>query len=93
MAEGEEHEEGGAESMNRRKWISISALALALSITITIISAPAKIARARESIRAENAKVIRQATEIYTADKGHAPGSLDDLVQSGYLKSIPEDPR
>jgi general secretion pathway protein G len=79
--------------MNRRKWISISALALALSITITIISAPAKIARARESIRAENAKVIRQATEIYTADKGHPSGSLDDLVQSGYLKSIPEDPR
>jgi general secretion pathway protein G len=81
--------------MNRRIWITISALALAsaVALSITIISAPAKIARARESIRAENAKVIRQATEIYTADKGHAPGSVDDLVKSGYLKSIPEDPR
>lgn len=83
--------------MNRRIWITISALALtftaALSITVTILSAPAKIARARESIRAENAKVIRQATEIYTADKGHGPDSLNDLVKSGYLKSIPEEPR
>jgi len=70
--------------MKRRIWITISALALAsaVALSITIISAPAKIARARESIRAENAKVIRQATEIYTADKGHAPGSVDDLVKS-----------
>jgi general secretion pathway protein G len=88
------------EQAQRRKaelWITISALALALavalSITVTIISAPARIARARESIRAEHAKAIRQATEIYTADKGHGPDSLNDLVKSGYLKSIPEDPR
>jgi flagellar basal body-associated protein FliL len=75
------------EQAQRRKaelWITISALALALavalSITVTIISAPARIARARESIRAEHAK-------------GHGPDSLNDLVKSGYLKSIPEDPR
>jgi general secretion pathway protein G len=83
--------------MNRRTWIMVATLAfafaLALPTTIAIISAPAKIARARVTIRAENAKVIRDATETYTIEKGHAPDSLNDLVKSGYLKSIPKGPR
>jgi general secretion pathway protein G len=35
---------------------------------------------------------VRGAIDSYTVDKEKAPQSLDDLVQSGYLKSIPNDP-
>ncbi len=36
--------------------------------------------------------MMRAAIDSYTMDKQKAPQSLDDLVQEGYLKSIPEDP-
>jgi general secretion pathway protein G len=35
---------------------------------------------------------MRSAIDSYTMDKQKAPQSLDDLVQEGYLKVIPEDP-
>jgi general secretion pathway protein G len=35
---------------------------------------------------------MRTAIDSYTMDKQQAPQSLDDLVQAGYLRSIPEDP-
>ncbi len=35
---------------------------------------------------------MRTAIDTYTVDKEKAPQSLDDLVQAGYLKSIPIDP-
>jgi general secretion pathway protein G len=36
--------------------------------------------------------VLRGSIDAYTADKEKAPQSLDDLVQSGYLKKLPVDP-
>ena len=35
---------------------------------------------------------MRSAMDSYTVDKSKAPQSLDDLVQSGYLKVMPVDP-
>jgi general secretion pathway protein G len=35
---------------------------------------------------------MRAAIDSYTMDKQKAPQSLDDLVQDGYLRAIPEDP-
>jgi general secretion pathway protein G len=35
---------------------------------------------------------MRTAIDSYTMDKQKAPQSLTDLVQDGYLKSLPEDP-
>jgi general secretion pathway protein G len=35
---------------------------------------------------------MRSAIDSYTMDKQKAPQSLDDLIQDGYLKSVPEDP-
>jgi general secretion pathway protein G len=35
---------------------------------------------------------MRTAIDSYTVDKEKAPETLDDLVQAGYLKSIPVDP-
>jgi general secretion pathway protein G len=48
--------------------------------------------QAREAVLKEDLHVMRSAIDSYTADKQKAPQSLDDLVQSGYLRSIPEDP-
>jgi general secretion pathway protein G len=40
----------------------------------------------------EDLQTMRSAIDSYTMDKQKAPQSLDDLIQDGYLKSVPEDP-
>jgi general secretion pathway protein G len=50
------------------------------------------ILHARESVLRNDLYVMRSAIDQYTLDKQKAPQSLDDLVQAGYLKVIPEDP-
>jgi general secretion pathway protein G len=50
------------------------------------------IRQAREAALKEDLHVMRAAIDSYTMDKQKAPQSLDDLIQDGYLKSIPEDP-
>jgi len=49
----------------------------------------AKILRAKQAVIREDCKVVRQAADSYRQDKGHAPRSLNDLVQSGYLVAFP----
>jgi general secretion pathway protein G len=48
--------------------------------------------RAKEAVLKEDLHVMRSAIDSYTMDKQKAPQSLQDLVQDGYLKAIPEDP-
>ena len=50
------------------------------------------IQRAREATLKQDLMVMRQSIDNYTLDKQAAPQSLDDLVQSGYLRQIPVDP-
>ena len=50
------------------------------------------IQHAREAVLKEDLRTLREAIDSYTMDKQKAPQSLDDLVQEGYLKAIPEDP-
>ena len=52
----------------------------------------ASIKTAREAVLKEDLHVMRDAIDSYTMDKQKAPQSLDDLVQSGYLRVIPQDP-
>ena len=47
---------------------------------------------AREAVLRQDLHVLRSAIDSYTVDKEKAPQSLDDLVQAGYLKSMPIDP-
>lgn len=72
-----------------------------LIIVMTIISILAALAvprftgalrSAREAVLKEDLHVMRTAIDSYTMDKQKAPQSLDDLIQEGYLRSIPEDP-
>jgi general secretion pathway protein G len=60
--------------------------------TLAVPSYVTAVKHAREAVLREDLHVMRQAIDSYTMDKQKAPQSLDDLVQSGYLKTIPEDP-
>ncbi len=60
--------------------------------TLAIPSFIGAIKSAREAVLKEDLHVMRSAIDSYTADKQKAPQSMDDLVQNGYLRNIPEDP-
>jgi general secretion pathway protein G len=47
---------------------------------------------AKEAVLRDDLHVMRTAIDSYTVDQQKAPQSLDDLVQSGYLKVMPTDP-
>ena len=70
-------------------------IVLAIIATLAAIAIPSYInavKHAREAALREDLFVMRQAIDSYTVDKEKAPQSLDDLVQSGYLKQMPVDP-
>lgn len=70
-------------------------IVMAIIATLTAIAIPSYInavKHAREATLREDLFVMRQAIDSYTVDKEKAPQSLDDLVQSGYLKQMPIDP-
>lgn len=65
---------------------------IAILASIAIPSYLGSIKAAKEAVLKEDLHVMRNAIDSYTMDKGKAPQALDDLVQSGYMKSIPTDP-
>ena len=60
--------------------------------TLAIPSFVVAVKHAREAVLKEDLQTMRAAIDSYTMDKQKAPQSLDDLIQDGYLKSVPEDP-
>ena len=60
--------------------------------TLAIPSFVVAVKHAREAVLKEDLQTMRSAIDSYTMDKQKAPQSLDDLIQDGYLKSVPEDP-
>jgi general secretion pathway protein G len=70
-------------------------IVMAIIATLAAIAIPRYIIavrHAREAVLREDLHTMRSAIDSYTVDKEKAPQSLDDLVQSGYLKSVPVDP-
>lgn len=74
---------------------------LELMIVISIIIILATVAlpqyqkathHARETVLRDDLFQMRKLIDQYGADKGKLPQSLDDLVSSGYMREIPEDP-
>jgi general secretion pathway protein G len=74
---------------------------LELMIVLTIIGILISIAvpmyqttvlHAKETVLKDNLRTLRNVIDQYTADKKKAPQVLDDLVQGGYLRALPEDP-
>jgi len=48
--------------------------------------------RAKEDVLRQDLKTLRDEIDNYTRDKEKRPTSLQDLVDSGYLRKIPKDP-
>jgi len=49
------------------------------------------VTRAKEARLHQNLKVLNEVIQQYSYDKKKAPLQLQDLVDAGYLKSIPDD--
>lgn len=67
-------------------------LIIAILLAIAVPSYIQATRSAREAVLKEDLQTMRKAIDSYTVDKQKAPQALDDLVTSGYLKSIPVDP-
>ena len=74
---------------------------LELMIVISIIIILAAVAlpqyqktimHARETVLKDDLVKMRSLIDMYAADKGKLPQSLDDLVSAGYMRGIPTDP-
>ena len=65
---------------------------IGILVTMAIPRFTAAVQHAREAVLREDLQTMRMAIDSYTMDKQKAPQSLDDLIQDGYLKSVPEDP-
>ena len=68
---------------------------MAIIAVLAVVAVPkftSAIRPAREAVLREDLHVMRAAIDSFTMDKQKAPQSLDDLVQEGYLREIPEDP-
>jgi general secretion pathway protein G len=93
---------GGASLRNRRGgWLDAGFTLIELMIVITIILIligmavgryDKSVQKANEAVLRHNLQTIRTSIDNYTLDKQAAPQSIDDLVQAGYLRSVPTDP-
>jgi general secretion pathway protein G len=70
--------------------VVISIIVILLSLAIPNYSS--SILHAKETALRDDLYTMRSLIDQYTLDKQKAPTSLDDLVQSGYLKQLPKDP-
>jgi general secretion pathway protein G len=72
--------------------LMIVMVVIGLLAAIAIPSYTNNIRNAKEAVLKEDLHTLRTAIDSYTVDKQKAPQSLDDLVQAGYLKTMPVDP-
>jgi hypothetical protein len=79
-----------------KKWGRLHAVRTVLSVVALVIflagMAAANVQHEREAELRGDLFIVRQLVSQYTLDKQRAPQTLNDLVKSEYLKSIPVDP-
>ncbi|MFY9555751.1 MAG: prepilin-type N-terminal cleavage/methylation domain-containing protein [Blastocatellia bacterium] len=79
--------------------LGFTLLELVMVMTIIVILAAVGVTsyqkiqlKARETVLRQNLQAMRKMIDQYAADKEKLPGSLEDLVEGGYLREVPIDP-
>ena len=67
-------------------------LVLGILFAIAVPRYQAQILKAKEAVLEHNLATLRERLDQYRADHDEFPANLADLVVSGYLRQIPEDP-
>ncbi len=83
--------------MGRRTGFTLIELLVVMAILATLLSIVApryfdSLDRAKEAALKTDLRMLREAIDKHKADTGRLPASLDALVQSKYLRAVPEDP-
>ena len=68
---------------------------LAVIATLLAIALPryfSSLEKSREAVLRQDLAMMRDTLDKYYGDKGKYPDTLDDLVASRYLRSVPVDP-
>jgi general secretion pathway protein G len=65
---------------------------MSVLMMVAVPSFVGAIRSAREAVLREDLHVLRTAIDSYTEDKQKGPQALQDLIDDGYLKTIPVDP-
>ena len=83
--------------IRRARGFTLIELMIVISIIMILmgIAAPMyqrSIVSAKEAVLKQDLYTMREAIDNYTMDKAKAPQSLQDLVDSNYLKQLPKDP-
>ncbi len=93
----------GKSSLRKRRGVpcevgfTLIELMIVVTIILILIGMAAgrydkSVLKANEAVLRHNLQTIRTSIDNYTLDKQAAPQSLEDLVQAGYLRSVPTDP-
>jgi general secretion pathway protein G len=72
--------------------LMIVMIVIGILAAIAIPAYVSSVRSAKEAVLREDLHTMRTAIDSYTVDKQKAPQQLDDLVQAGYLKTMPIDP-
>jgi competence protein ComGC len=70
----------------------LSAVALVALLLATGVAAQERVVESKEAQLREKLFILRDEIQQYTLDKQKAPQALKDLVNSGYIRDIPQDP-
>jgi general secretion pathway protein G len=65
-------------------------MGILLAIAVPIYNA--QVLASKESVLKHNLAIIRERLDQYKADRTKYPASLQELVEKGYLRELPEDP-
>jgi general secretion pathway protein G len=70
-------------------------IVISIIVILAVIAMPQyqkTIVHARETVLRDNLYHLRKAIDLYGADKGKLPQSLEELVTAGYIREVPQDP-
>lgn len=65
---------------------------VALLLTLSVPRYFSSLEKTKVAVLKDNLSVVRKTIDQFYSDKGRYPNSMDELVDSKYLRSLPIDP-